>query len=153
MSVSFPEVWLMGAGFRSAPQWWMPTLTRNSAGVHEVQALRPRCSKQNPDPVGRPSPYASSREKGTPPRPSARATSRPRGRAHRGQVRHPSWLKCGMLVTNIFILFILLFMLTLRVKAVRHQGNTGCIGPAASGVFIRYAVRCGRVASVVRIGV
>jgi uncharacterized membrane protein (DUF2068 family) len=36
-------------------------------------------------------------------------------------LRHPSLLKCGVLVTNIFIL---LFMLTLRVNAARHhQGS------------------------------
>jgi uncharacterized membrane protein (DUF2068 family) len=32
---------------------------------------------------------------------------------------HPTWLKCGALITNIAVLF----MLILRVKAVRHQQN------------------------------
>jgi uncharacterized membrane protein (DUF2068 family) len=35
-------------------------------------------------------------------------------------LRHPTWLKCGALITNIAVL---LFMLILRVKAVRHQQN------------------------------
>lgn len=33
-------------------------------------------------------------------------------------MRHPNWIKGGVLVTNIFIL---LFMLTLRVKGAGHQ--------------------------------
>ena len=33
-------------------------------------------------------------------------------------LRHPTWLKCGALITNISVL---LFMLILRVKAVRHK--------------------------------
>jgi len=33
---------------------------------------------------------------------------------------HPTWLKCSALITNIAVL---LFMLILRVKAVRHQQN------------------------------
>ena len=35
-------------------------------------------------------------------------------------LRHPTWLKCGALITNIAVL---LFMLILRVKTVRHQHN------------------------------
>jgi uncharacterized membrane protein (DUF2068 family) len=33
-------------------------------------------------------------------------------------LRHPSWLRFGVLFTNVAIL---LFMLTLRVKEIRHQ--------------------------------
>ena len=33
---------------------------------------------------------------------------------------HPTWLKCGVLNTNIAVL---LFMLILRVRAVRHKQN------------------------------
>ena len=35
-------------------------------------------------------------------------------------IRHPTWLKCGAILINIAVL---LFMLILRVKAVRHQQN------------------------------